>query len=185
MRRPLSSLITKKSSKKSVRPVQWTDSALPAFDAVKAKLAAATRLAHPVPGAELSVQVDASDSGAGGVLQQYVDGGWTPLSYFSKTLKPAETRYSTFGRELLAVYLAVKYFRHSLESRHFTIFTDHKALVCCLCCLVHLLSTGDPPPRLHLPADHRRPARAWERQRRSRHSLPSRLDAAIADSATR
>ena len=127
--RPLSSLITKKSSKKSVRPVQWTDSALAAFDAVKAKLAAATRLAHPVPGAELSVQVDASDSGAGGVLQQYVDGSWTPLSYFSKTLKPAETRYSTFGRELLAVYLAVKHFRHSLEGRHFTIFTDHKALV--------------------------------------------------------
>ena len=27
------------------------------------------------------------------------------------------------------MYLAVKHFRHSLESRHFTVFTDHKALV--------------------------------------------------------
>nr|VZI37577.1 unnamed protein product [Spirometra erinaceieuropaei] len=43
-------------------------------------------------------------------------------------LLPTETRYSTFGRELLAIYLAVKYFRHFLEGRDFTVFTDHKPL---------------------------------------------------------
>ncbi|BHF62238.1 hypothetical protein SprV_0200521900 [Sparganum proliferum] len=37
-----------------------------------------------------------------------------------------ETRYSTFDRELLAIYLAVKHFRHFLEGRDFTVFTDHK-----------------------------------------------------------
>ena len=106
-----------------------TTAAENAFQRVKTSLAEATRLAHPTPGAPLSLQVDASDTGVGAVLQQHVDGAWVPLAFFSRTLRPPETRYSTFGRELLAVYLAVKHFRHSLEGRSFTIFTDHKALV--------------------------------------------------------
>ena len=48
---------------------------------------------------------DASDTAMGAVLQQYINNHWHPISYFSKALKPAETRYSTFDRELLAVYL--------------------------------------------------------------------------------
>ncbi|KFD66179.1 hypothetical protein M514_21693 [Trichuris suis] len=38
-------------------------------------------------------------------------------------------RYSTFGRELLAVYAAVKHFRPSIEGREFIVYTDHKPLV--------------------------------------------------------
>ena len=37
--------------------------------------------------------------------------------------------YSAFDKELLAVYLAVKHFRHYLEGRVFTVYTDHKPLV--------------------------------------------------------
>ncbi len=43
-------------------------------------------------------------------------------------LKDAETRYSTFDRELLAIYLAVKHFRYFLEGRQFHIWMDHKPL---------------------------------------------------------
>ena len=43
--------------------------------------------------------------------------------------KPRETRYSTFNRELLAVYLAVKYFRYFVKGRQFHVLTDHKPLV--------------------------------------------------------
>nr|VZI51325.1 unnamed protein product [Spirometra erinaceieuropaei] len=43
-------------------------------------------------------------------------------------LSPAETRYSTFGRELIAICPAVKHFRLFLEGRDFTLFTDHKPL---------------------------------------------------------
>lgn len=53
---------------------------------------------------------DASDKAVGAVLQQYVDGQWKPVSFFSRKLKPTETRYSTLDRELLAIYLAVKHF---------------------------------------------------------------------------
>ena len=51
------------------------------------------------------------------------------IAFFSKKLQPTEVKYSTFGRELLAVYLAIKHFRHFLEGRDFTVFTDHKPLI--------------------------------------------------------
>ena len=63
-----------------------------------------------------------------GVLQQYLNGMWQPLSFFSKKLSPAETRYSAFDRELLAVYATIKHFRHNLEGRNFFVNTDHKPL---------------------------------------------------------
>lgn len=37
-------------------------------------------------------------------------------------------KYSTFDRELLAVYLAIKHFRYFIEGREFQIFMDHKPL---------------------------------------------------------
>ena len=39
-----------------------------------------------------------------------------------------EKCYITFDRELLAVYLVMKHFRHFLEGREFHVFTDHKPL---------------------------------------------------------
>jgi cleavage and polyadenylation specificity factor subunit 1 len=63
----------------------------------------------------------------GAVLQQRVDNAWQPLA-FSKKLNSAQQKYSAYDRELLAVYEAVKHFRHMLEACHFTIFTDHKPI---------------------------------------------------------
>ena len=71
---------------------------------------------------------DASDTAVGAVLQQHIEGTWHPISFFSHKLTPAETRYSTFDRELLAVYLAIRHFRHFLEGRTFHVLTDHKPL---------------------------------------------------------
>ena len=47
-------------------------------------------------------------------------------------MKPAETRYSSFDRELLAVYLTIRHFRHFLEGRQFHILMDHKPLTLAL-----------------------------------------------------
>ncbi|BHF66484.1 hypothetical protein SprV_0200950100 [Sparganum proliferum] len=109
-------------------PLELTGEALTAFDRIKNSLADATLLTHPAPEAQLSLMVDASTVAVGAVLQQHLAGSTQPLAFFSKKLLPAETRYSTFGRELLAIYLAVKHFRHFLEGRDFTVFTDHKPL---------------------------------------------------------
>lgn len=37
-------------------------------------------------------------------------------------------KYSTFDRELLAIYLSTKHFRYFLEGRQFAIYTDHLPL---------------------------------------------------------
>ncbi|BHF69950.1 hypothetical protein SprV_0301299700 [Sparganum proliferum] len=109
-------------------PLELTGEALTAFERIKNSLAEATLLTHPAPETQLSLMVDASTVAVGAVLQQHLAGSTQPLAFFSKKLLPAETRYNTFGRELLAIYLAVKHFRHFLEGHEFTIFTDHKPL---------------------------------------------------------
>jgi len=68
--------------------------------------------------------VDASDAAVGAVLQQEIDHHWQPIAFFSKKLTPAETKYSTFDRELLAVYLAIKHFLYFVEGWEFYILTD-------------------------------------------------------------
>ncbi|ROT67988.1 reverse transcriptase [Penaeus vannamei] len=55
-----------------------------------------------VPG----IAVDASDTAIGAVLQQRQGKQWQPLAFFSQTLSPRQSRYSAFGRELLAAYSA-------------------------------------------------------------------------------
>ena len=71
---------------------------------------------------------DASDIAIGAVLQQYLNDKWCPLAYFSRKLTPTEQKYSTYDRELLAVYCAIRHFRHFLEAREFYVLTDHKPL---------------------------------------------------------
>jgi hypothetical protein len=43
-------------------------------------------------------------------------------------LTAAQTRYSAFDRELLAIYRGIRYFRYMLEGRRLIVFTDHKPL---------------------------------------------------------
>jgi hypothetical protein len=115
--------------KGSPKTLLWSPAADAAFVAAKAALVAAVPLCHPAPNATLSLSVDASDSHVGGVLQQKCGRGWQPLAFYSKKLSPAEIKYSTFDRELLAAFLTIRHFRFLLEGRQFTLLTDHKPLV--------------------------------------------------------
>jgi RNase H-like domain found in reverse transcriptase/Reverse transcriptase (RNA-dependent DNA polymerase) len=91
-----------------------------AVAAAKDALVAATGLAHPLPHAQLTLGV---------VLQQREGAAWRPLSFFLQKLLPAQSRYSTFDRELTAVFSALLHFRFMLEGRQFHVMTDHKPLV--------------------------------------------------------
>ena len=122
---PLTDLLSGKHSKKSF---QLTDTATSAFNTIKSALAKATLLNHPSSEAPYCLMVDASNVAVGGVLQQQIQGHWQPISFFSKRLQPAEVKYSTFGRKLLAIYLSIRHFRHYLEGREFYVLTDHKPL---------------------------------------------------------
>lgn len=63
-----------------------------------------------------------------------IDSVRKPISFFSEKLTKTQTNYSTFSRELLAVDLAIKQFRHILEGRNFAIYTDHKSLIYAMNC---------------------------------------------------
>ena len=121
---PLNNLLSTCSDK----TIQWTQPAIKALDNTKQALATATLLFHPKLDAPTCIMTDASDVAVGAVLQQFIIDQWCPIAFFSTKLKPAETRYSAFDRELLAIYLAIKHFRHFVEGRQFHVITDHKPL---------------------------------------------------------
>ena len=85
-------------------------------------------LVHPHPNAATCITTDASNVAVGAVLEQFIEGQWKRISFFSKKLSPAELNYSAFDRELLAAYLAVRHFQYFVEGRAFPINTDHKPL---------------------------------------------------------
>ncbi len=107
-------------------------SALPSvvkvFQTAKQALASAVQLNHLDPTAPISLMTDASSVAIGGTLQQTVQCVSQPLEFFTQKLSPAQCRYSTFSRELQAIYAAIQHFRHLLEGRNFTVFTDLKSL---------------------------------------------------------
>ena len=108
------------------KAIVWTDQCDEAFRSSKKALSSATLLHHPDPQATTALTVDASDVAVGTELSQLQGDGWVPVAFFSKKLQPPERKCSAFDRELLAMFLSTKYFRHFLEGRPFTIFPDHK-----------------------------------------------------------
>jgi cleavage and polyadenylation specificity factor subunit 1 len=119
-----------KGGPKPAAAIPWTADMQAAFAAAKAALAGCVRLIHPTPGAEVALHVDASADHIGAALQQrpHPAAPWRPLGFFSKKLDGAQVKYSAFDRELLACVSGFRHFRHMLEGRRFTIFTDHKPL---------------------------------------------------------
>nr|VZI42778.1 unnamed protein product [Spirometra erinaceieuropaei] len=122
---PLTDLLKSKA-----KPIELSPAAHTAFGEAKKALADATMLHHLRydAHAQLILTTDASSSAVGAVLHQQVNNQLQPLAFFSQKLQPAQTHYSTFSRELLAIYLAIRHFRHLLEGRDFSVHTDHKPL---------------------------------------------------------
>ena len=112
----------------SGQSIDWTPECQKAFETAKSALAEATLLHHPRPDVPISITTDASDVAIGGQVEQRLGGQWKPIAFFSRKLSPAETKYAAFDRELLAIFCAIKRFRHFLEGRSFTAYTDHKPL---------------------------------------------------------
>lgn len=78
---------------------------------------------------ETRVACDASDFAAGAVLEQFTEGVWKPVEYWSKKLDSAECNYCATDREFLAIVFALERWRPYLIGHHFTVLTDHASLV--------------------------------------------------------
>ena len=109
--------------------LNWTAEMQSSFDAIKEALASATMLHHPDPSLPLSLTTDASDVAIGAVVEQRGPKGWEPLAFFSKKLSESQQKWCPYDRELHAVHKAVRHFKHMVEGRAFTIYTDHQSLV--------------------------------------------------------
>ena len=102
----------------------WNSTAERAFLQLKLALTTAPVLRLPDFSKVFDVSTDASGSGVGAVLSQDSH----PVSYFSEKLTDAKRRYSNYDRELFAVIQALKFWRHYLLHRDFTLYSDHEAL---------------------------------------------------------
>ena len=113
----------------SPRKLNWTPQCQESFESTKEALAKSALLHHPRPDATLALTTDASKVAIGGVLEQRGKTGWEPLAFFSARLRGTQREWPPFDRELLAAFRSIRHFRHILEGRKFTLYTDHQSLV--------------------------------------------------------
>ena len=100
-----------------------------AFKKLRALLIKAPVLAFPKEDLPYIVDTDASDYGIGGVLSQCIEGTEHVIAYYSKSLNPAQQKYCTTRRELLAVVATLDHFKGYVWGPKFVVRTDHAALV--------------------------------------------------------
>ena len=122
---PLYKLATAKITNSSFKKEWDSDKKFQsAFDTAKKLLVNAVMINHPVPSAPLALTTDASNYCLGAALDQWVDGAWRPLGFWSKMLRPSQQKYTTYLRELLAIKLSMRHFDPEINGRRLTIYTD-------------------------------------------------------------
>jgi hypothetical protein len=126
---------------KGGNPFQWGEEQSAAFEELKRRVTTAPVLAYPDPDKPFTVTADASDYAIGAVLSQDQGKGLQPIAFYSRQLSPPECNYPTHDKEMLALIVALKQWRHYLMSglRH-QAYTDH-------CALKHFASQPNLSPR--------------------------------------
>ena len=81
-------------------------------------------LAYPNFDEVFDIHTDASHTQLGMVISQK----GAPIAFYSRKLNPAQTRYTTTERELLAIVETLKEFKNILLGQQIRVYTDHKNL---------------------------------------------------------
>ena len=78
-----------------------------------------------------TIETDASKHAIGAALSQTIDGDRRFISFFSRSMTPAERHYDVKEQELLAIIEALRHWRHYLHGspHQFTVYTDHLNLI--------------------------------------------------------
>jgi hypothetical protein len=121
--RPLYNLL-----KKDV-PWEWTEECEQSFKQLRNALTTQPVLHVADPNRDYILRTDASDHGLGAFLMQKDDNGDTRLiACASRSLTPAEKKWSVTEREALAIPWALTHFNTYVEGHKYTCITDHAAL---------------------------------------------------------
>ena len=89
----------------------WETHHQQAFDEIKSLLTSAPILSHPDFNYPFIVQTDACDIGIGGILCQRINNLERAICYISRTLQPAERKWSIREKEALAIIWSIEQFR--------------------------------------------------------------------------
>ena len=125
-----------------IGPEEWTRECQVAFDSLKQALCSHPVLQLPDPTKPYEIMTDASGIACGAVLMQRDQlGRLHPIAFYSSKHTDAESKYPVHEFELLAIFKALKQWRHLLVGSEKTlIYTDHKPLT-------HILSQDKLSPR--------------------------------------
>lgn len=108
---------------------EWTEELESHYRAIAgALLSSEAFLKFPEPGVELTLDVDASKDGIGGVLHQTVNGETRIIGFNSRTLRGSELNYTIPKKELLSAVFHVEYWKHWLTGREFHLRMDNKGI---------------------------------------------------------
>lgn len=115
---PLTALVSKHAK------WQWTSVEQNAFDTMKRIIGREVLLSYPDFSKPFDIHTDASHTQIGSVISQEN----RPIAFYSRKLNPAQSRYTTTERELLAIVETLKEFRNILLGQQLNVYTDHKNL---------------------------------------------------------
>lgn len=116
---------------------RWTTELQKSFENLRSKFAESIYLVHPDEGKSWIINTDASGKAIGSVLMQQGEGeNLNIISTASRVLKPAEQRYTTCEKELLAVIYALQHFKIYIYGRKVILFTDNQAITFLQKCVI-------------------------------------------------
>lgn len=107
----------------------WSPTHEEAFQTLKTAMVTPPILVLPNSTDPFILDTDASAFAVSGVLSQVQDKVEKVVAYASASLTPPQRRYCTTRRELLAVLVFIRHFRHHLLHKQFLVRTDHSSLV--------------------------------------------------------
>ena len=121
---------------------KWTQRQENSFVQAKGLLHSSSLLVNYDRNKPLIISCDASPYGLGAILSHQMDDGTEmPIAFASRTLAPAEKRYSQLEKEALAIIFSVGKFHDYIYGRHFTLYSDHTPLQ-------YLLNESKPLPTM-------------------------------------
>lgn len=117
-------------NKNDLTPIVWTAELEEAFIKAKNSFVNFTLLNYPNYSCKMYLTCDASDIALGSVLEQVNDRGERePLGFFSAKFTDSQRHWSTFDKELYAIYASIEHFSPMVEGVELTLVTDHKPLL--------------------------------------------------------